>query len=101
MAIRKGASLELSHVLLLADDPTDRLLSGLEQKKTRFPKLYDLDLMLGGGHLVGYLVSGDEAAEFSLAVADYEKSEQPSELFCTVSETETTPWQRLRPAMRI
>lgn len=72
-AIRKDASLELSHVLLLADDPTDRLLSGLEQKKATLPKLYDLDLMLGGGHLVGYLVSGNDAAEFSQAVADYEK----------------------------
>ena len=73
VAIRKDASLELSHVLLLADDPTDRLLSGLEQKKAMLPKLYDLDLMLGGGHLVGYLVSGNDAAEFSQAVADYEK----------------------------
>lgn len=73
VAIRKDASLELSHVLLLADDPTDRLLSGLEQKKATLPKLYDLDLMLGGGHLVGYLVSGNDAAEFSQAVADYEK----------------------------
>lgn len=73
VVIRKDASLELSHVLLLADDPTDRLLSGLEQKKATLPKLYDLDLMLGGGHLVGYLVSGNDAAEFSQAVADYEK----------------------------
>ena len=73
VAIRKDASLELSHVLLLADDPTDRLLSGLEQKKATLPKLYDLDLMLGGGHLVGYLVSGNDAAEFSQTVADYEK----------------------------
>lgn len=73
VAIRKDASLELSHVLLLADDPTDRLLSGLEQKKATLPKLYDLDLMLGGGNLVGYLVSGNDAAEFSQAVADYEK----------------------------
>lgn len=73
VAIRKDASLELSHVLLLADDPTDRLLFGLEQKKATLPKLYDLDLMLGGGHLVGYLVSGNDAAEFSQAVADYEK----------------------------
>lgn len=73
VAIRKDASLELSHVLLLADDPTDRLLSGLEQKKATLPQLYDLDLMLGGGNLVGYLVSGNDAAEFSQAVADYEK----------------------------
>ncbi len=73
VAIRKDASLELSHVLLLADDPTDRLLSGLEQKKATLPKLYDLDLMLGGGNLVGYLVSGNDAAESSQAVADYEK----------------------------
>lgn len=73
VVIRKDASLELSHVLLLADDPTDRLLFGLEQKKATLPKLYDLDLMLGGGHLVGYLVSGNDAAEFSQAVADYEK----------------------------
>ncbi len=76
VAIRKDACLELSHVLLLADDPTDRLLSSLEEKKQILPKLYDLDLMLGGGHVAGYLVSGNNATEFSKAVACYEKQRQ-------------------------
>lgn len=57
MAIRKGAALELSHVLMLADDPGRTVIEPLYAERERLPKLYDFDLMLGGGHLTGYAVT--------------------------------------------
>ena len=75
LAIRRGASLELSHVLLLADDREDKLLGSLEKKKGSLPLLYDVELMLGGGHLTGRLVTGEEAKAFSVAIASYEKAQ--------------------------
>lgn len=67
--IREDAALELSHVLLLCSDPTCALLENAE----RGEKLYELELMQGGGHLAGYLVGGAAAARFDAALAAYER----------------------------
>ena len=75
LAIRRGASLELSHVLLLADDREDKLLGSLEKKKESLPLLYERELMLDGGHLVGRLVAADDAKVFTEAIASYEKAQ--------------------------
>ena len=86
VAIRKGAALELSHVLLLADDPEDRILSPLERKKESLPLLYDVDLMQGGGRLRGYLVAGNEAAELTREIENYERERRENQgeslLYC-------------------
>ena len=59
--IRRGAPVELPHVLMLADDPEDRLFSFLSENRDGLPKLYDLDLAFGGGHIAGYAVDGEDA----------------------------------------
>ena len=56
--IREGASLETSHVLLLADDPEDLLIGPLYRDRADLPLLYDFELMLGGGRIRGWLVDG-------------------------------------------
>ena len=58
MHIRRGAALELPHVLLLCDDPDDLLIGLLSRQKAAFPKLYDFELMQGGGHVSGWLLEG-------------------------------------------
>ena len=74
--IRQGACLESSHVLLLCSDPTDRIFS----KVGRGEKLYDLELMQGGGHLRGWLVSGENADCLDSAIEDYIASKKDG--FC-------------------
>lgn len=65
--IRKNAPLELPHVMLLADDPQKTIVEPLYAKKHTLEKLYDFELMLGGGHLRGWLVDapGDIASIFA------------------------------------
>lgn len=58
MHIRQGAALELTHVLLLCDDPEDLVIGLLSRQKAAFPKLYDFELMQGGGHVAGWLLEG-------------------------------------------
>ena len=58
MQIRAGAALELPHALLLCDDAEDLLIGLLSRQKAAFPKLYDFELMQGGGHVAGWLVEG-------------------------------------------
>lgn len=62
MKIRTGAVLELPHILVLIDDPQHTVIKPVEVAKAGLPKLYDFELMLGSGHLTGYLVN-DPALE--------------------------------------
>ena len=71
--IRSGAALELSHVMLLADDREDHILSACEQKKDALPLLYDFTLMQGGGRITGRLLSGADAEDVLAAVGAYER----------------------------
>ncbi|MBE6590154.1 MAG: DUF1015 domain-containing protein [Ruminococcaceae bacterium] len=48
--IRRGAPLELPHVMLLIDDPDRTVIEPLLKNAKSAPALYDHDLMLGGGH---------------------------------------------------
>jgi hypothetical protein len=56
LRIRDGAMLELPHILVLIDDPAYSVIEPISQRKGGLRKLYDFDLMQGGGHLTGYWV---------------------------------------------
>ncbi len=56
MKVRRGAALELPHILVLYDDPKFSVLSPILEQKETLPVLYDFDLMKDSGHLTGRLV---------------------------------------------
>ncbi len=56
MEIRRGAPLELPHIMLLVDDPGRTVVEPLHAIRERLPKLYDFDLMLGSGRVRGWQV---------------------------------------------
>lgn len=55
--IRERACLEMPHIIVFADDPTDSIMRSVKTGET----LYDFELMKNGGHIVGKLVSDTEA----------------------------------------
>lgn len=57
VAIRKDASLEMPHILLLVDDPKFQVIAPLTALKDNFQSAYDFELMQGGGHIAGYFLS--------------------------------------------
>jgi hypothetical protein len=63
MKIRRGAALELPHILVLIDDAGRTVIEPLYENKGRLPVLYDFDLMLGSGHLKGYAVQQPELVQ--------------------------------------
>lgn len=63
--IREGAPLESPHVMLLMDDPQDKVLGKLYESRASLPCLYDTDLLMGGGHLTGWAVT-EEAQKGAL-----------------------------------
>ncbi len=59
MAIRRGAPLELTHIMILIDDPDRTVLEPMAAEIPSLRKLYDFSLMLGGGHLRGYAIEDE------------------------------------------
>ena len=70
--IRRDAALETSHVMLLMDDASGRVLDSLEEKKAALPKVYDFQLMQGGDAVTGRLVQGADARALDAALDAYE-----------------------------
>lgn len=69
--VRRNASIELPHILLLCDDNEKVLIEPITAIKDRLTKLYDFDLMEGGGHITGWLVSGEDAQAFTDRLTAY------------------------------
>ncbi len=58
--IRRQAALEFPHVLMLIVDKYDKFFGMLKKECADLPKVYDFDLMEGGGHITGTKIC-DEA----------------------------------------
>ncbi len=69
MELLQDAPLEFPHVLLLCDDKKDDILT--IAKEMAGDKVYDFDLMEGGGHITGHLISGLGVAVVNAAVTRY------------------------------
>jgi hypothetical protein len=53
LAVRRGAPLELPHIMVLVDDPEHRLIERWSNRREELPLLYDVELMQRGGHVEG------------------------------------------------
>ncbi len=71
VAVRRDAPTELPHVMMLMDDDKCEIIEPLGEmaRDGRMQKLYDFDLMQGGGHLTGYLVPRELHERLSAQVA--------------------------------
>ena len=95
--IREHAAIELPHVMLLVDDPVDGqngelfknepqenavniaaikhgIIESVYATRDSLRKLYDTDLMQGGGHIRGYAIEGDAAKQVTEAFSAKQQS---------------------------
>lgn len=61
--IRENAPLELPHVMILIDDEKKNIIERITEKKSELELLYDFDLMMGGGHILGRKISDKDCDE--------------------------------------
>ena len=59
LRIREGATVELPHIIVLIDDDGKTVIEPLVQKVANEEKLYDFELMQGGGHVEGWLIKDE------------------------------------------
>lgn len=65
VAVRRAASLELPHIMLLIDDKKKSVIEPLAAETASMERLYDFDLMLDGGHISGYRLSEVQQARLT------------------------------------
>jgi hypothetical protein len=61
IAVRRGAELEVPHILVLVDDPACTVIEPIGAERQSLEKLYETDLMLGGGRVAGFAVDGERS----------------------------------------
>lgn len=86
--IREGATIELPHIMVLLDDPADTVIGPLRRLREGKP-LYDVELMLGSGHVRGHLV--DDPALEAGVVRAIEALASPAEFARKCAVPEGTP----------
>jgi len=112
--LREDAQIELTHVLVLADDPENTLIGPLSDKKESMRKLYNFELMEKGGRIAGYRVSGalaESVKDAVMALADSERfnvhyglDNEPVMVFATGDgnhslATAKVCWENLKPSL--
>lgn len=99
--IRQGAPIESPHVMMLVDDAAMRLIEPLAQMD--LPKLYDTQLMLGGGHISGFAVEGEPAARTAKLIAQMQR--ESVGFFLAVGDgnhslaTAKACWEQIKPTL--
>ena len=68
VAVRKNAPVELSHVMMLTDDPEGTVIAPLAGARGHMEPLYDFDLMEGAGHVRGWLLGEGEQEQVTAAL---------------------------------
>ena len=59
--VRRGAELELPHILVLIDDPEHTVIEPIGEARDSLEKLYESELMLGGGRVAGFALDGAQS----------------------------------------
>ena len=65
---KEGAPLDLPHVIVFIDDPDYTVIDPIIYAQEKPEMLYDFDLMMGGGHITGWRVCGDNAKDVERAL---------------------------------
>lgn len=68
LAVRRGAMLELPHVMVLIDDPEGTVIEPLTRERDALTPLYGTELMADGGHVEGRAVDAARAARLVAAL---------------------------------
>ena len=96
--IRKNAPVELPHIMLLFDDPTNAVLNSIERGEV----LYDFDLNMNGGHIKGTYVKN--ATQVVNTLYSLVEKKEDKFLFAVGDgnhslATAKTCWEQLKPTL--
>lgn len=113
LKIRQNAVLELPHILVLIDDPEQTVIEPITHHKGALNKLYETELMFGGGFVEGYALNSameeqvfsalEALAQPSLFAQRYSVHEETPVLLFAVGDgnhslaTAKAVWEQMKP----
>ena len=75
VAIRRGAVIEMPHIMILIDDPDKTVIEPIAARAESYKVAYDFDLMAGGGHVKGFFVDKGDFDGVNAALENLASSE--------------------------
>ncbi len=79
--IRRGAEIELPHIMILIDDEQRTVIEPICERSAGYELAYDFDLMLGGGHVTGKFIPENDIDNINLALSELATSENMLEKY--------------------
>lgn len=70
LKIRKNASIEVPHIMLLIDDPDRTVIEPMFEKTDALQQVYNTDLMQNGGHINGWFIPEGDMTNSLIAAMD-------------------------------
>lgn len=70
--VRENAPIEMPHIILFYNDEEDRFTSYIQDRKEALKKVYDFDLIMGGGHISGWAIQGDDVEKIKELFSAYQ-----------------------------
>ena len=104
-AIRRGAPVELPHIMMLADDPARTVIEPVYAIRDQLPLLYDTELMENGGHLRGWALEGEIVEKLLAAVTALKLTKGADPLLFAVGDgnhslaTAKVCWEELKAGL--
>ncbi len=106
LAIRQGAAIEMSHIMMLVDDPLHSVIEPLYARREALRPLYDFPLMKDGGHLRGWAVENEsDIAAIADALEQVKARQGEDPLLFAVGDgnhslaTAKAAWEALKPSL--
>jgi hypothetical protein len=85
--VRRGAELELPHILVLIDDPACSVIEPIAAARGAAAPLYETELMLGGGSVGGFAVDARLAERALQALSDLARPQVFAQRYGVSAET--------------
>ena len=79
--IRKGAVLEIPHIMLLINDKNRTVIEPAYKNSEKYEKLYDFTLMQDAGSIKGYAISKNDGERIEKSLSDLALSDSDGFLF--------------------
>ena len=106
LKVRRDAPLELSHILMLLNDPQRSVIEPLYALRDQLMhQLYDVELMAGGGHLRGWLVGEPQMNHALSTLWQIMDHLEPDGILLAVGDgnhslaTARAAWEELKPGL--
>lgn len=63
ISLRKKAALECPHIVLMINDPENKVIGEAFRARANHTKLYDIDLMMDAGNIKGWFIDDEDAMD--------------------------------------